>query len=212
MPIRLVLSDDHPIVLEGLASLFHTEPDFQVVATCKDGDETMRALRRHRPDIVVLDLHMPGKDGLTVLREVQQEGLPTRAVILTASLNEDEVIKAVRLGARGVVLKEMAPRMLVQSARKVYGGEEWIERRSFGRALEKLVKREVAAHEITALLTPREVEIMRMISDALRNKDIADRLDITEGTVKIHLHNIYDKLRVNGRLALVTYAREKGLV
>lgn len=212
MPIRLVLSDDHPIVLEGLASLFRIEPDFQVLATCRDGDETLRALRLHRPDVVILDLHMPGKDGFAVLREMQQEGLPTRAVILTASLNEDEVIEAVRSGARGIVLKEMAPRMLVQCAHKVYGGEEWIERRSFGRALEKLMKREAATHEINALLTPRELEIVRMMAGGLRNKNIADRLAIAEGTVKIHLHNIYDKLHVNGRLALMTYAREKGLV
>jgi DNA-binding NarL/FixJ family response regulator len=212
MPISLVLADDHPIVLEGLATLFRTEPDFQVLAACANGEETLRALREHRPDVLILDLHMPRKDGLAVMREMQRERLPTQVVILTASLDEDEVLEAIRLGARGVVLKEMALRLLVQCVHKVYEGEEWVEKHMAGRALEKMLKREAGAREMAAILTPREIEIVRMVAGGLRNKEIAQKLFISEGTVKIHLHNIYEKLGVDGRLALVVYAQDKGLV
>ena len=108
-PIRLVLADDHPIVLNGLESLFHLEPDFQVVARCVNGEETLAAVRQHRPDILILDIHMPRKDGLEVLRELDQDQLPTRVVLLAAALEEHEVLEALRLGARGMVLKELAP-------------------------------------------------------------------------------------------------------
>lgn len=213
MALRLVLADDHPILLRGLESLLRIEPDFEVLAACKDGDEALQAVRQYHPDLLILDLRMPGKDGLAVLRAMQQERLVgTRVVILTAMTDEHEVLEAVQLGARGVVLKEMAPHFLVQCARKVAAGGEWLERRTAGRGLEVLLKREAGLREVTSLLTARELEIVRMIATGLRNKEIAERLSITEGTVKIHLHNIYGKVNVNGRLALMVYAREKGFV
>ena len=111
-----------------------------------------------------------------------------------------------------MVLKEMAPRLLVQCVRKVHAGEQWLEKRSVSLALERLLKREAAARKIAGLLTPREIEILRMVADGLRNKEIADRLYISEGTIKVHLHSIYEKLKVNSRLQLARYARDKGLV
>lgn len=212
MPIRLVVADDHPLILDALENLFHLEPDFQVLARCRDGEETLQAVRQHRPDIVILDIRMPGKDGLAVLRELHQEKLPTQVVLLTAALDEDEVLKAIRLGVCGVVLKEMAPRLLVQCVRKVHGGGHWLERGSMGRALDKLLRREAGARELTGVLTPREHEIVHLVASGLRNKDVAKNLYISEGTVKIHLHNIYDKLHLDGRLALLRYAHDKALV
>ena len=212
MPITLVLADDHPLVLDGLVSLFDREEGLKVVARCRDGEETLRAVKVHRPDVLVLDLQMPGKDGLDVLREITKEKLPTRVLILTAGLNEDEVLEATRLGARGVVLKEMAPQLLVQAVRKVAAGEQWLEKRSFGKALEKMLRREAGARQVAGVLTPREIEIVRMVASGLRNQQIADKLHISEGTVKIHLHNIYEKLEVDGRVALTLYARDKGLI
>ncbi len=212
MPASLVLADDHPIVLDGLERLFTGQPDLAVVARCVDGTEALRAVREHRPDVLVLDVRMPGLDGFAILRELQRDGLPTRVVLLSAELDEDQVLEAVRLGVRGVVLKEMAPRMLVECVRKVVAGEQWIERRSLGRALDRMLRREAGLREAAALLTAREIEIVRLVAEGLRNQAIAERLHISEGTVKVHLHNIYEKLGVESRVALTVYAREKGLV
>jgi DNA-binding NarL/FixJ family response regulator len=211
MPITLVLANDHPIFLDGLEDIFRREPDFQVLARCLEGQAALRAVRQLKPDVLILDLRMPKMDGLGVLREMQEEKLPTRVVVLTAALDEDEVLEAIRLGVQGVVLKEMAARLVVQCVRKVHAGEQWLEKRSVSLALERLLKREAATREIAGLLTSREIEIVRMVADGLRNREIADRLYINEGTVKAHLHNIYEKLKVNSRLQLTRYARDKGV-
>ena len=212
MPVSLVLADDHPIVLDGLEQLFRAQKDFTVVARCRDGAETLRAVRQHRPDVLLLDIRMPAPDGLQVVRDLQQDGLPTRIVLLTAELDEDDVLEAVRLGVQGVVLKEMAPQMLMECVRKVAAGEQWIERRSLTRALDKMLRREAGFREVASVLTSREIEIVRLAAQGLRNQAIADRLHISEGTVKVHLHNIYEKLGIDGRVGLTLYAREKGLL
>jgi DNA-binding NarL/FixJ family response regulator len=212
MPIRLVLADDHPLVLNGLENLFHTEEDFQVLARCINGVEALHAVRKHRPDVLVLDIRMPAKDGLEVAREIRKENLSTRVVLLTAVLEERELLEAVRLGVQGIVLKEMAPQMLLRCIRKVHAGEQWIELRSAKQALEKMLRREAGAREVSAKLTPQEMTIVRMVAGGLRNKEIADKLHISEGTVKVHLHNIFEKLQVDSRLSLLRYAQEKGLV
>src|SRR4030042_638069 len=210
MPIRLVVADDHPLILDGIENLFRLEEDFQLLARCKDGIETMQAVRSHQPDVVILDIRMPGKDGLTIARDILAEKLPTRVVLLTAELEDDQLLEAVRSGVRGIVLKEMAPQLLVQCIRKVHAGEQWIERRSTALNLEKILRREIAAREIEALITPREISIGKMVAQAIKNKEISTRLFISEGTVKVHLHNIFKKLHLKGRLALLRYAQKKG--
>jgi two-component system, NarL family, nitrate/nitrite response regulator NarL len=212
MSIRLVLADDHPLILDGLASLFLLEGDFEVLASCADGAETLRAVRLHRPDVAILDIRMPGMSGLEVARKVREEALPTRMVLLTGELSDEEMIEAMQLGVQGIVLKEMAPNLLVQCIRKVHAGEQWVERRSTRHALETMLRREAGMREVSALLTHREIELVGMVARGLRNKEIAAKLFISEGTVKVHLHNIYDKLKVDGRMALLKYAQEKGLV
>lgn len=212
MAIRLVLADDHPLILEALANLFRREDGFEVVAVCMDGEGALRAVRQHRPDILILDLRMPGKSGLDVLREMAGERLPTRTVLLTAIIEDGEMLEAIRLGVGGVVLKEMASASVVQCVRKVHAGEPWLEKRSVSRALEKLLRREDGAREAAGLLTPRELEMVRMIGRGLRNKEIASQLAISEQTVKVHLSRIYAKLGVDGRLALLRYAEDKGLL
>lgn len=212
MPIRLVLADDHPIVLDGLENLFHLEPDFQVVARCVNGEECLVAVRRHQPDVLVLDIRMPRKDGLAVLRELHRERQPSKVVLLAAELEEDEVLEALRLGVRGMVLKELAPQMVVQCVRKVYAGEQWLEKHAFSRALDTLLRREAGEREAATLLTPRELEMVGMVAHGLRNKEMSERLAISEGTVKIHLHHIYKKLQVENRVDLILYAQAKRLV
>lgn len=212
MSIRLVIADDHPLILNALEDLFRLEPDVKVLARCRDGEETLQAVRQHRPDLLILDIRMPKKDGFAVLQEMHEEKLPTRVVILAAELDEHEALKVLRRGVGGIVLKEMAPQLLVQCVRKVHAGGQWLERQSTGRVLDRLLQREAGARELAGVLTPREREIMRLVASGLQNKAIAKELFISEGTVKIHLHNIYEKLHIDGRLALLRYAQEKGLV
>lgn len=209
---RLVLADDHPIVLDGLEQLFRLEPDFEVVARCRDGEETLRAVREEAPDLLILDIRMPGRDGLAVLAAIRDEHLPTRVVLLTAALDDDQLVEAVRLGVRGVVLKETAPRLLVKAVREVLSGGQWLEAGAVSRALRKLAQRNVETRQAERVLTPRELELVRMAAHGLRNREIAGRLGITEGTVKIHFHKIYQKLKVDGRLELALYARDRGLL
>ncbi len=212
MPIRLVLADDHPIVLHGLQRLFERYPDLSVVAACADGASTIEAVRTLRPDILVLDLRMTGQSGLDVLRVLSRERLPGRAILLTAAVRDDEVVEAMQLGAMGIVLKDAAPDTLIDCIRRVHNGEQWIEREIVTRAFKTVLDRESASMEAEATLTPREIEIVRMVAKGLRNKAIAEQLAISEGTVKVHLHNIYQKFSVDGRLELVLCAQDRGLV
>jgi DNA-binding NarL/FixJ family response regulator len=211
MPVTLVLADDHPIILDALENLFRSERDFEVVARCTTGDETLEAVRKHQPDVLVLDIRMPETDGLDVLREMKKQKITSRVVILTAGLDDHEVLDAIRLGVSGFVLKEMAPEALVECIRKVHAGGRWLERTSLQQAMEKALVFEEGARQIAEILTRREIEITRLVAGGLRNRDIAKKLFISEGTVKIHLHRIYEKLNVDSRLALSLYARDKGL-
>jgi two-component system, NarL family, nitrate/nitrite response regulator NarL len=210
--IRLILADDHPIVLDGLVQLFRVEPDFEVVARCRDGEEALREVRAQRPDVLVLDVRMPRLDGLEVLRTVRREELDTRVVLLTAAVEEEQLVEALRLGVGGVVLKEMAPHLLLEAVREVHAGGSWLDKGSVSRIVTKLLHQDEERKEAAQLLTPRELEIVRMVARGLRNRAIAEQLLISEGTVKIHLHNIYQKLAVDGRLELAVYAQAKGLV
>jgi two-component system nitrate/nitrite response regulator NarL len=192
-------------------SLIATQPDMRLLARCADGEAALAEVRAQRPDVLVLDLRMPRMDGLTVLRELKKDASQTKVVVLTAAVSNDDVIEAARLGVRGVVLKEMAPKMLVNCIRKVHKGGRWLEHASMGRALDQLVLRQSGERELAKLLTARELDVVRCVAEGLRNKEIARRLDINEGTVKLHLHNAYSKLGVDGRLALSVYLREKGI-
>jgi DNA-binding NarL/FixJ family response regulator len=212
VPIRLVLADDHPIVLHGLEQLFARHDDFAVVAACGDGASAIDAVRQHHPDVLVLDLRMAPASGLDVLRSIAREGLSCRAVLLTAAISDAEVVQAMQLGAMGVVMKEASPDSLLDCIRRVHRGEQCVEREIVATAFQTVLTREAAASAAKATLTPRELEIVRMVAHGLRNRAIAERLAISEGTVKVHLHNIYEKLGIDGRLELVLTAQEKGLV
>ena len=212
MPISLVLADDHPIVLDGLKQLFLREGGFTVLASCADGEQALAAVRLHHPDVLVLDLRLPRKDGLAVVREMAGEHLATRVVLLTAMLDEDQLLEAVRLGVCGVILKEMPPQLLVKCVQKVHAGGQWLELNAMFRALDKVMKREAGTREVAAVLTPRELEVVGLVVKGVRNKAIAERLFISESTIKIHLHNIYEKLGVAGRVELIVYAQKRGIV
>jgi DNA-binding NarL/FixJ family response regulator len=206
VPIRVILADDHGIVLNGLRRLFDSDGAFSVVACCRDGDEALRAVQSHDADVLVLDVEMPGRSGLEVLRELGRAPSRCRIVLLTASISDEDMVEAVHLGAQGLVLKESDPETLLDCVRRVHLGDRPID----GATAKKAVKR--PARQPVRLLTPRETEIVQMVAQGLRNRIIGERLSISEGTVKIHLHNIYEKVKVNGRLELVLWAQERGVV
>jgi DNA-binding NarL/FixJ family response regulator len=210
--IRTVLADDHPLFLDGLDQLLRLAGDFEVVARCSGGREAIEAVEQLNPDVLVLDLRMPDLDGLSVVRELRRRKLEVRIVVLTAILAEPDLLEAVRLGVSGAVLKEMAPRLLLQCLRKVHAGGHWVENRAVHAALEGALRREAGSREASGQLTAREIDLVRMVASGLRNKEIAQRLYITEGTVKTHLHNIYRKLQLETRVAVRQYAEDKGLI
>ncbi|WP_159712118.1 response regulator [Geminicoccus flavidas] len=209
MTTRIVVADDHPVVLQGVNWLLEREGDLEVVARCQSGEEALAAVREHRPDLLVLDLNMPGLSGMDVLRGIAEERLALRVVLLTADLRDDDLFEAVRLGVRGVILKDMAPELLVRCIRTVHAGGQWLEQHLTGWTLDRLLARESAKQQATKTLTQREIELVRLVAEGLRNKEIAFRLGITEGTVKIHLHRIYDKLQVTSRIELANYIRRQ---
>ena len=211
MPIRVVLVDDHQVVLHGLQQLFDRQEDFDVVACCRDGVSAIGAVDTHRPDVLVLDVRMPEQSGLDVLRALSGRHERCRRVVLTAAIRDEEVMEAVTLGATGLVLKESSPEMLLECVRRVHTGARWIDRDTWARAMSWMLDPDSALRAV-GNLTRREIEIVRMVAQGLRNKVIANRLSISDGTVKVHLHNIFEKLHVTGRLELVLRAQQKGLL
>jgi DNA-binding NarL/FixJ family response regulator len=211
-PIRIALVDDHPIVLQGLRLLFERQPDFWLVASFTDADSALVGVQSNPPDVLVLDLRMRGKSGLDLLRMMAAGQVKCRSVLLTANIVDAELVEAMKLGVTGVVLKESPPDALLECIRHVHGGLQWIDRDMASRALRSVLHSQEQAQRAADGLTPRELEIVRMAGEGLRNRGIAERLSISEGTVKVHLHNIYDKLGVEGRLEMVLYAQQKGLL
>lgn len=207
MSLTVVLADDHPILLDGLGRLLSAEPDMEVVARCVNGREAIAATAQHRPSVLVLDLRMPVMNGLEVLDRLRSGRLRTPVVVLTAGLHERETIEAMRRGAAGVVLKESAPDELVRSVRAAAAGEPC----RLPAFVEQALARGRTAPEEHGL-TDREIEIVRLVGSGLRNKEIGQRLHITEGTVKVHLHRIYEKLLIDGRLALLRWAEDRDLL
>ena len=157
MPIRLILVDDHPIVLQGLEKLFSSQEEFEVVSSCENGVKAIEAVRTHRPDVLVLDLKMPGKNGLDVLGALAAEGLDCRTVLLTAALGDNEAVDALRLGAMGIVLKESSPEVLLECVRKVHRGGHWLDQDAMSRAVGRVLRRESARREAARALTPWEI-------------------------------------------------------
>lgn len=210
MTIRLVIADDHLMILEGLEQLFRRDREFEVLATCSTGEQALNAIREHEPDVAVLDVNMPNGNGISVLRRARVEVPKTKVVLLTATLADDEAVEAVQAGVHGVVLKESAAVLLVDTVRRVAAGTRVIDPTVANRALSRMMQRN-EAQVLAETLSPREREIVAMVSAGMRNKEIASRLSISEGTVKTHLHTIYRKLNIDGRVELAVYAVDHGL-
>ena len=211
MSIRVVLVDDHPIVLQGLEHLFARQPDIEVAACCATVPAGLAAARSTRPDILLLDLRMPDGGGLAVLDALASEHSETRTVVLTAAISDEEMAQALQKGAAGLVLKESSPDQLLECVRRVAAGERWLDPEAMSRVVAS-GSSSAATDDRVGLLTAREREVVRMIASGLRNRDIGERLSISENTVKVHLHNIYEKLGVEGRMELLLLAQELKLV
>ncbi|HKO19492.1 MAG TPA: response regulator transcription factor [Acidobacteriaceae bacterium] len=209
--ISVVIADRQPVVLQGLRKLLDESP-FRVVASCTDAVSCIEAIRKLKPQIAILGTSMPGLTGLEVLAIVKSESLPTRLVFFTGSLEQYELLRSAATGAHGVILKEVAPEALLDSLNQIALGQR-LPRRSAEQA-QALQRSNVALREkVMALLTDRERQIMRLVSEGLSNKAIGRRLNIADGTIKVHLHNIFQKLEINNRTllaALVISQREQG--
>ena len=206
--IDVIIADDHPIVLAGLTQLIRQEAGMRVVATCVNGLEALEATRAQRPHILLLDLKMPALDGLRVLRALAAERIVVGTIILTAEADESEVSAVRTAGASGIVLKELSPHHVTDSIRRVHSGAAWVE--FLGRSGKNTA---VQPDDDESLgLTPRELELATLVTSGLRNRDVAIRLGISEGTAKLHLYNVYKKLDVANRVELVLRMRRAGLL
>ena len=205
--IRVVIADDHAIFREGLRKLLEGAGDIVVIGEAGDGDEAVQLLNKLKPDVLLLDLRMPNKDGLGVLEEMNGQSEQTRVILVTEGENEHDVVRAMRLGARGVVWKQSASALLLKSIRKVYAGEIWLDNRMTAELIDAFKKSsDAGVRREKPLLSPREREIVQLVAQGFRNREIAEKLFISEQTVKNHLHNIFDKLGVSDRLELALYA------
>jgi len=211
--IRILVADDHAIFRDGLRKLLEVADDVQIVGEASNGVECVKMLGKFKPDILLLDLRMPEKDGLGVLEEVNFDSLPTRVIVLTAAEDDRDVVRAMRLGARGVVLKQSASDLLLKSIRKVYDGEIWLDNRMTAEVIDAFKKSsESGQRREKPLLSDREKEIVQLVAQGFRNREIGEKLFISEQTVKNHLHNIFDKLGVSDRLELALYAIHHRLI
>jgi len=209
--VTLVVADGRPLLLRGLEHICSDERGFEVVAACANGHATLEAVRQFKPDILILDATLPPSGGLWVLRQMRRERLPTRAVLLADHPNERHVLEAVRLGVGGILLPDMTPESLLRCVRTVHAGEPWLESQAVARLLNRR-PREGGLRQLGRGLTPRQIEIVRLATEAISTREIAARLMVTEGTVKVHLHNIYEKLQVDGRVGLVLLVMKQGLL
>jgi DNA-binding NarL/FixJ family response regulator len=222
--IRIVVADDHPIFRDGLCRLLALEEDFEVVAQAQDGRQVLDVLQQHEPDILLLDLKMPGLDGLATLQRLQIAKNKTRVIVLTASDDKNEFVQAMKLGTSGIVLKQTATELLIKSIRKVHAGEIWLDSHTTAAVIRQFVANDEAQPSVHSLVPPpptrerersplsqREREIVALVAQGFKNKEMAEKMFISEQTVKNHLHNIFDKLGVSDRLELALYAIHNNL-
>lgn len=207
-PIRVVLADDHPIFRDGLRRLLEVEHRFTVVGEAGNGVDAVSRVTDLRPDVLLLDLAMPKMNGLEVLQELTDRRVPVRTVLLTAAIEPRESVRALQLGARGVILKESATQLLYKCLQAVVNGEYWVGHDRVQDIVDhlRLGGRDANEPPPSAQLTRRELQIVAAIVDGATNKDIGRQFGLSEQTVKNHLSHVFDKLGVSNRLELALYA------
>ena len=223
--VRIVIADDHPIFRDGLRRLLEAEPDLKVMGEASDGAEAVKLARTLKPEILLLDLAMPKHPGLETLRELAvpaaaaaataAPAAPVRVILLTAAAEKSQIVEALQLGARGVVLKDSATQLLLKAIHTVMSGEYWVGRESVSNLVQYLRTLMQSSNDEARQrkfgLTPRELEIVSAVVAGYSNKEIAEYFKISEDTVKHHLSNIFDKLGVSTRLELALFAVNQAL-
>jgi len=216
-PTRILIADDHPIFRDGLRRLLETEPDLKVIGEACDGAEAVKLAKQLKPDILLLDLAMPRDPGLEALREMSSASNQNavRVILLTAGAEKNQIVEALQLGARGVVLKDSATQLLLKAIHTVMAGEYWVGRESVSNLVQYLRTLVQSSGEEARQkkfgLTPRELEIVSAVVAGYSNKETAEYFKISEDTVKHHLSNIFDKLGVSTRLELALFAVNQSL-
>jgi len=202
-PIRILSVEDHPVFREGLSTIVGSQPDMLLVAQASNGVEALEEFRRHRPDITLMDLRLPGTNGIDTLIAIRGEFPRARVIILTTSDGDGDIQRALRAGASGYILKSMPKNEMLSVIRSVHAGNRHVPPAVAARLAEHLGEED---------LTDRELEVLRLIRDGYRNKQIADQLSIAETTVNFHIKNLVDKLGANDRTHAVTIALRRGLL
>jgi two-component system NarL family response regulator len=202
-PIRVLLADDHTIVRKGVAQILSEQPDIRVIAQAADGNSALELYRRERPDVALLDLRMPGLEGVEVVAALRREFPEAVLVMLTTYDTDDDIDRALKAGAKGYLLKDVAPADLVACVRTVHQGGTWIS---------QVIASRLVARMTQVQLTPREIAVLRQVASGGSNKEIADALNISEATVKIHLTHLFEKLGATSRTDAVAKAVERGLI
>ena len=214
-PVRILIADDHPIFRDGLKRLLESEGEFKVIGEACDGVEAVAMARQLIPEVMLLDLAMPRRQGLDTLRELSSDARSVRVILLTAAAEKEQIVEALQLGARGVVLKDSATQILLKSIRAVMNGEYWVGRESVSNLVQHLRTLVTPASAFPQRnkyrLTPRELEIIAAVVAGFANKEIAQYFKISEDTVKHHLSNIFDKVGVSSRLELALFAVNQSL-
>jgi two-component system NarL family response regulator len=201
--IRILAVDDHPIMLEGLRAVIDAEPDMQMVAVASCGEEAVRLYRRHQPDVTLMDLEMPGMSGEEAIRAIHDEFPAVVILVLTTFKGDAQALRALKAGARGYLLKGSMRRELVETIRTLYQGKKSIPRE---------IAAEIATHAIDERLTSREISVLRDVAQGHSNKRVADALNISEATVKVHMKSILGKLSADSRTHAVQIAQRRGII
>jgi DNA-binding NarL/FixJ family response regulator len=211
-PIRLLLVDDHALFRKGLASLLQREKDFQIVAEAQNGTEAIKKAAQLKPDLILMDIHMPDTDGIEATRRIREMLPATRVVILTISEEEKDLFEAIKCGAHGYLLKKLEPEELCAMLRGVFEGEAPISRSTASKILKEFAAqgRRKSATEQEEELSAREKDVLQLLASGLTNKEIGNKLAIAENTVKNHLKNILAKLHLENRVQAATFALRKG--
>ena len=214
MKKRLVIAEDHTVVRDGLRSLFNLENDLEVVGEAGDGMEVLRCINQTNPDLVVLDLSMPRMDGISVIKEINKQSMSTKILILTMHRDEEFILETFRSGAHGYCLKTSSGKEVLMAIRAVLSGKQYVSPEISGKILEGYLESKKTIKEKSSweLLTQREKEILKLVGEGYKNKEISDYLFISVKTVEKHRSNIMEKLNLHTASALTAYAIEKGLV
>lgn len=211
--IRIVLVDSHPIALLGLNTLLTSNQEFEIVASLNSENQLVETIKLTQPSIILMDFHLPGIDGIQLVQDAQMAGgSGAKIVIYTAALNKTETCDLIRMGVKGILLKEMPISLIRQCLRQVHAGGEWLERRAMRSAFEQILRRESELQAISAQLSPREINLATLIATGHNNKSAARELQISEGSARVYLNRIYSKLHISNRLQLALLFKDKGLV